>query len=202
MVGPAFRGKFGDKDQRRREAIGKNTPELNRSLDQLETSVREVFARWMEESLVGPVVDHAIGQLEEAADRAKEVADFYQDQARELNQRQRRLNLEFLRTAMRRVDGSVDIPDHTTVARVPGQLMVIEGRDSLEEPHIRGLQALLQEEVETIQPGLPLHGLMEWATGNRPRPMPSPSTNGGPPPAPPTTLETRAPWQGWSSHDN
>ena len=165
LVGPAFRGKFGDKDQRRREAIGKNTPQLNRSLDQLENSVREIFARWMEESLVGPVVDHAIGQLEEAADRAKEVADFYHDLARELNQRQRRLNLEFLNTAMRRVDGSVDIPHHTTVARVPGQLMVIESRDSLEEPHIRGLGALLHEEVETIQPGLPLHGLMEWATG-------------------------------------
>jgi hypothetical protein len=75
------------------------------------------------------------------------------------------LNLKFLRTAMGRVDGSVDIPDHTTVARVPGRLMVIEGRDGLEESHIRGLQSLLREEVETIQPGLPLHGLMEWATG-------------------------------------
>ena len=164
-VGPALSGKFGDKDQRRREAIGKNTPELKRSLDQLETSVREAFARWMEESLMGLVVDHATGQLEEAADRVKEVADFYQDQAMELNQRQRRLNLKFLRTAMGRVDGSVDIPDHTTVARVPGRLMVIEGRDGLEESHIRGLQSLLREEVETIQPGLPLHGLMEWATG-------------------------------------
>ena len=165
LVGQAFRGKFGDKDQRRREAIGKNTPELKRNLDQLDASVREVFARWMEESLVGLVVDHAIGQLEKAADSAHEVADFYRDQARELNQRQRRLNLEFLRTAMGRVDESVDIPDHTTVARVTGRLMVIEVRDGLEEQHIRGLQSLLREEVETLQPGLPLHGLMEWATG-------------------------------------
>ena len=165
LVGRAFGGRFGDKDQRRREAIGKNTMELNRSLDQLEASVREGFASWMEEGLVGPVVDHAIGQLEKAADSAHEVADFYRDQARELNQRQRRLNLEFLRTAMGRVDESVDIPDHTTVARDPGRLMVIEVRDGLEEQHIRGLQGLLQEEVETIQPGLPLHGLMEWATG-------------------------------------
>lgn len=165
LVGRAFGGRFGDKDQRRREAIGKNTMELNRSLDQLEANVREVFARWMEEGLVGPVVDHAIGQMEKAADSAHEVAGFYRDQARELNQRQRRLNLELLRTAMQRVNGSVDVPDHTTVARIPGQFMVIEGWDGLEESHIPGLQALLREEVETIQPGLPLHGLMEWATG-------------------------------------
>ena len=166
LVGQAFRGKFGDKDQRRREAIGKITPKLNRSLDQLETSVREVFARWMEEGLVGPVVNNAIGQLEAAAVSTQEVADFYRDQARELNQRQRRLNLELLRTAMRRIDGSVAIPDHTTtVARVPGQLIVIEDGEGLDEPHIRGLQDLLQEEVATIQPGLPLHRLMEWATG-------------------------------------
>ena len=53
LVGPAFRGKFGDKDQRRREAIGNNTLALNRSLDQLETSAREIFTRWMEEKPCG-----------------------------------------------------------------------------------------------------------------------------------------------------
>ena len=164
VINRIFRGLFGDKDKRRREAIEGNTKVLCRCLSEGESSIRQTFQQWLDETLIGQQVNRTIKQLEEAAISTGEAAKFYQAQAKALNCRQMRLNFNFLQKALERVNGEVEIPAGVTVARVPGQLMVVKGGNTLNETTIGELESSLQERVETIPAQRSQRQLIEWAT--------------------------------------
>ena len=124
------------------------TTVLYRCLSEGESSIRQKFQQWLDEALIGQQVNRAIKQLEEAAISTDEAAKFYQAQA--LNYRQMLLNLKILQEALERVNGWVELPTGASVARVPGQVMVIKGENTLYKMTIRQLELLLQERVETI----------------------------------------------------
>ena len=128
MINRKFRRVFGDKDKRRREAIDGITTVLYRCLSEGESSIRQKFQQWLDETLIGQQVNWTIKQLEEAAISADEAAKFYQAQAKALNCRQMRLNLKIPpEKPWKESTGEVEIPAGVTVARVPGQLMVVKG---------------------------------------------------------------------------
>ena len=164
VINRIFRGVFGDKDKRRREAIDGITTVLYRCLSEGESSIRQKFQQWLDETLIGQQVNRTIKQLEEAAISTDEAAKFYQAQAQALNYRQMRLNLKILQEALERVNGWVELPTGASVARVPGQVMVIKGGNTLYKMTIRQLELLLQERVETIPARRSRKQLVEWCT--------------------------------------
>ena len=164
VINRIFRGVFGDKDKRRREAIDGITTVLYRCLSEGESSIRQKFQQWLDETLIGQQVNRTIKQLEEAAISTDEAAKFYQAQAQALNYRQMRLNLKILQEALERVNGWVELPTGASVARVPGQVMVIKGGNTLYKMTIRQLELLLQERVETIPARRSRKQLIEWCT--------------------------------------
>ena len=167
VIGTILRGLFGNKDKKRREAISRISPELYRSLDQLESSIRTGFRKWLNESLMEQQVNRTIGQLEGAAVSTGEAARFFRTQAGSLNQRQLQLNRSLLENALEKVNENTALPNHAVVARVPGQLMVIRTIGPIEEETVQKIQSLLQEEISTIPANWSPERIVRWATGGK-----------------------------------
>ena len=166
LVGRILRRWFGDRDKQRQEAIGQITPELHRTLNELEASTRNCLLEWLEDDLLRGPVDREIGHLERAGSAFLRAARYYREQAHSLNQRQMDLNRRMLQKALENIPGAPQLPEGTQVARVPGRLVAVRTSSALSAE----LESLLQERVETLPAAASDKQIISWATGERTHP--------------------------------
>ena len=170
LAGRILRGRFGDRDKRRQEAIGQITPELYRNLNTLEASTRNHLQEWLKDSLLGGPVDRVIRQLEKADSDTLRAARYYREQADSLNRRQMNLNRRMLQKALESIPGAPTLQEDTAVARLPGQLIAVRNRRALRKNDLAELESLLQERIETVPVTASDKEIISWATGGRTHP--------------------------------
>ena len=170
LAGRILRGRFGDRDKRRQEAVGQITPELHRNLNTLEASTRNHLQEWLKDSLLGGPVDRVIRQLEKGDSDTLGAARYYREQADSLNGRQMYLNRRLLQLALESIPGAPTLQENTAVARVPGQLITVRNRRALRKTDLAELGSLLQERVETVPVTASGKEVISWATGGRTHP--------------------------------
>ncbi len=163
LVGRRFRGRFGDRGKQRQEALDQITPELHRTLNELEESTSNHLRGWLADNLLGGTVDQVIGQLERAGSDTLRAARYYREQAGSLNQRQINLNRRMLQKALENIPGAPQLPEDTAAARVPGKLVAVRNSSTLPAE----LDSLMQERVETLPAAASDKQIISWATGER-----------------------------------
>ena len=160
---------FGNKAERRQEAIARITPELHKNLDQIQSDIKEQLESWLGHDLIERHVDMTIAQLETSATDLGQAAAFYRSQSGSLNQRLLSLNRQLLEAALKHICKGIAASENLVIARVPGQGITLgaAGVDLITADTIEQLQLVVQEPVYVIPTGWTAEQVILWGTGKQ-----------------------------------
>lgn len=148
IVGGLIGRLFGNRDQKRREATAKITPELRQNLDGIERQVRANLEKWLDD-FIGQYVNKEEEQFHQLAQAQGRAASLL----RNITARQREsllaANQEAIEQALQHLGQPDLVPGIRQVARIPGQAVVLAtgGHRRLPAVTADALRSLLSETV-------------------------------------------------------
>ena len=154
LIGRLTSRLFGNKAKRRQEAVSRIRPELEESLNRIESQLKRDLDKLIRMDLIDTQINGTINTLETTADSARQAAKFYRNQAETLRGKVIDMNREMVRDALNHAGEDGCTLDWATVARAPGQGTAVkpENNMGLTNDDIMKVQAIIQEPVETILP--------------------------------------------------
>ena len=167
IIGEIVGRLFGNKAERRQEAIARITPELQRHLDQIQSDIKGQLDSWLLHDLIERHLDTTVAQLETSAAYLGQAAVFYRSQSASLNQRLLSLNRQLLEAALKHIFEGLATSENLVIARVPGQGITLKasGIDLITAEAIEQLQLVIQEPVHVIPAEWTTEQVILWGTG-------------------------------------
>ena len=148
VVGTLMGRLFGNRDQKRREAIANITPELQRNLDGIERQIRDAMSGWLDD-FTKQCVNGVEVQFSQLVQSQAGMADLMSDIASQQRETLLAVNRDTAVAALQHL-GEFDAAQSVDrVARIPGQALVLTltGDSNLSADAGSKLGYLLQEQV-------------------------------------------------------
>ena len=158
---------FGNKAERRQEAIARITPELHKNLDQIQSGIQGQLERWLADDLIEERVNPAIAQLEGYAADMEKAAELYRGLAALLNEQLIGQNRQLVSAVLEHIGVETSACGCPVTARVPGQGITIRADDEnfFNAETVERLRAVLQEPVHVIPASWTVEQTIRWGTG-------------------------------------
>ncbi len=139
---------FGNRDQKRREAIAKITPELRSNLHAIERQIRDGMGKWLDD-FTKQYVNQAEAQFNQLVRSQGSMTNLMRDIADRQHKSLLAVNRDIIEQALQHL-GEPDAARWTDrVARIPGQAAVLTtaGNSNLSADTVANLASLLHEQV-------------------------------------------------------